>query len=164
MTVDIGGKTVKLQIWDTAGQERFRTIQQSYYRGAHGVLVVYDTTDRESFHNVKNWLEEIDRYAAKNCCKAIVGTKIDLENKRAVSNAEAMEYFERLGIPLYETSAKTNINVREAFTGLATQALDRMRSTTLLVTDKNSTAGPDKNKPLLQPDKNNTKPKKSSGG
>merc|ERR1712006_60493 len=53
-TINLDGKCVKLQIWDTAGQERFRTITSSYYRGAHGIIVVYDVTDRETFNNVKN--------------------------------------------------------------------------------------------------------------
>lgn len=61
-TIELDGKTIKLQIWDTAGQERFRTITSSYYRGAHGIIVVYDVTDQESFNNVKQWLHEIDRY------------------------------------------------------------------------------------------------------
>ena len=60
-TIDLDGKTIKLPIWDTAGQERFRTITSSYYRGAHGIIVVYDVTDSESFNNVKQWLHEIDR-------------------------------------------------------------------------------------------------------
>jgi len=62
-TLELEGKTIKLQIWDTAGQERFRTITSSYYRGAHGIIVVYDVTDMESFNNVKQWLNEIDRCA-----------------------------------------------------------------------------------------------------
>ncbi len=62
-TLDIDGKVVKLQLWDTAGQERFRTIASSFYRGAHGIIVVYDVTDKESFINVKHWMNEIDRFA-----------------------------------------------------------------------------------------------------
>jgi Ras-related protein Rab-1A len=60
-TIQLDGKTIKLQIWDTAGQERFRTITSSYYRGAHGISIVYDITDRDSFENVKQWLNEIER-------------------------------------------------------------------------------------------------------
>lgn len=61
-TIEHDGKTIKLQIWDTAGQERFRTITSSYYRGAHGIIVVYDVTDSDTFDNVKQWLQEIERY------------------------------------------------------------------------------------------------------
>ncbi len=62
--------------WDTAGQERFRTITSSYYRGAHGIIVVFDVTDQESFNNVKQWLNEIDRYANENVNKLLVGNKV----------------------------------------------------------------------------------------
>lgn len=58
--------------WDTAGQERFRTITSSYYRGAHGIIIVYDVTDRESFTNVKHWIQEIDKYAADGVKKLLV--------------------------------------------------------------------------------------------
>jgi hypothetical protein len=64
--------------WDTAGQERFRTITSSYYRGAHGIIVVFDVTDQESFNNVKQWLNEIDRYANENVNKLLVGNKVRL--------------------------------------------------------------------------------------
>merc|ERR1711970_532683 len=77
-TVEIDGKVIKLQIWDTSGQERFRTITSSYYRGAHGIIVVYDVTEVESFDNVKVWLQEIDRYANENVKKLLVGNKCDL--------------------------------------------------------------------------------------
>ena len=66
-TIQLDTKTIKLQIWDTAGQERFRTITSSYYRGAHGIIVVYDVTEAESFKNVKQWLHEIDRCAQQRC-------------------------------------------------------------------------------------------------
>ena len=81
-TLELDGKTVKLQIWDTAGQERFRTITSSYYRGAHGIIVVYDVTDQESFNNVKQWMNEIDRYANDKVNKMLVGNKSDLASKR----------------------------------------------------------------------------------
>ena len=76
-TIDLDGKVIKLQIWDTAGQERFRTITSSYYRGAHGIIVVYDVTDRDSFSNVKQWMNEIERYAVENVQKLLVGNKYD---------------------------------------------------------------------------------------
>ena len=83
-TIELDKKTIKLQIWDTAGQERFRTITSSYYRGAHGIIVVYDCTDQDSFNNVKQWLEEIDRYACDNVNKLLVGNKCDLTAKKVV--------------------------------------------------------------------------------
>lgn len=76
--------------WDTAGQERFRTITSSYYRGAHGIIVVYDCTDQESFNNVKQWLEEIERYACENVNKLLVGNKCDLTTKKVVDHTTAM--------------------------------------------------------------------------
>ncbi|XP_065759795.1 ras-related protein Rab-35 isoform X2 [Muntiacus reevesi] len=66
-TVEINGEKVKLQIWDTAGQERFRTITSTYYRGTHGVIVVYDVTSAESFVNVKRWLHEINQNCDDVC-------------------------------------------------------------------------------------------------
>ncbi|CAG4931286.1 unnamed protein product [Parnassius apollo] len=113
-TVELDGKTIKLQIWDTAGQERFRTITSSYYRGAHGIIIVYDCTDQDSFSNVKQWLEEIDRYACDNVNKLLVGNKCDLTTKKVVDYTTANQYAEQLGIPFLETSAKNSTNVEQA--------------------------------------------------
>ena len=90
-TIPIADKEVKLQIWDTAGQERFRTITCNYYRGAHGVVIVYDITDRESFESVKNWMVEIEKYAQENVNKLLIGNKCDLTAKRQVSPEEGAE-------------------------------------------------------------------------
>lgn len=127
-TIDLDGKTIKLQIWDTAGQERFRTITSSYYRGAHGIIVVYDVTDFESFNNVKSWLHEIDRYACENVNKLLVGNKCDLESSRKVTTEQAKEFADSLGIQFLETSAKNSTNVENAFQQMAHQIKQRMKS------------------------------------
>jgi len=128
-TIELQGKTIKLQIWDTAGQERFRTITSSYYRGAHGIIVVYDITDAVSFNNVKQWLQEIDRYACDNVNKLLVGNKVDLTNKRAIEYVTAKEYADGLHIPFLETSAKNSTNVEQAFLTMASEIKNRMAST-----------------------------------
>lgn len=141
--------------WDTAGQERFRTITSSYYRGAHGIIIVrlragprraaarrrplaashpaarpslqvYDITDRESFDNVKQWLNEIDRYACENVNKLLVGNKSDLDSKRQVDTEEAKAFADERGIPFLETSAKSAANVEKAFLTMASEIKSRM--------------------------------------
>ncbi|GMH37211.1 hypothetical protein BSKO_05084 [Bryopsis sp. KO-2023] len=125
-TVELDGKVIKLQIWDTAGQERFRTITSSYYRGAHGIIVVYDVTEQESFNNVKQWLNEIDRYANPNVNKLLVGNKSDLTNKKVVDFQTAKAYADELGIKFLETSAKNATNVEQAFMTMAQEIKNRM--------------------------------------
>jgi len=128
-TIQLEGKTIKLQIWDTAGQERFRTITSSYYRGAHGIIVVYDTTDSETFEHVKTWLHEIDRYASENVNKLLVGNKSDLTTKRQVDTDAAKEFAGQVNIPFLETSAKNATNVEDAFMTMAGEIKKRMAST-----------------------------------
>jgi Ras-related protein Rab-1A len=125
-TIELEGKTVKLQIWDTAGQERFRTITSSYYRGAHGIIIVYDVTDQESFDNVKQWLHEIDRYATDDVNKLLVGNKSDLTSKKVVTYEAAKEFADSVGMEFLETSAKNATNVEKAFMAMATQIKERM--------------------------------------
>lgn len=118
-TIQMDGKVIKLQIWDTAGQERFRTITSSYYRGAHGIIVVYDVTDQVSFNNVKQWMQEIQRYACDSVCRLLVGNKSDLVEKKMVDTNTAKEYSESMGVPFLETSAKNSVNVEQAFMTMA---------------------------------------------
>lgn len=127
-TIELDGKAIKLQIWDTAGQERFRTITSSYYRGAHGIIIVYDVTDMDSFNNVKQWLSEIDKYASDNVSKLLVGNKCDLTEKRAVDQQMAKSFADELGIPFLETSAKDASNVEQAFLTMAGEVKRRMAS------------------------------------
>ena len=127
-TIELEGKTIKLQIWDTAGQERFRTITSSYYRGAHGIIIVYDVTDQESFNNVKQWLFEIDRYAMEGVSKLLVGNKSDLTSKKVVSYETAKEFADSVGMEFLETSAKNSTNVEKAFLTMAGQIKQKMSS------------------------------------
>jgi len=128
-TLNCDGKVIKLQIWDTAGQERFRTITSSYYRGAQGIILVFDCTDMESFNNVKQWLGEIDRYACENVNKLLVGNKVDLVAGRVVDKNVAQEFAESMSIPYVETSAKAATGVDEAFMKMARAIKNRLAST-----------------------------------
>merc|ERR1712224_1179577 len=128
-TVDLDTKTIRLQMGDTAGQERFRTITSSYYRGAHGIIVVYDVTESETFNNVKQWLHEIDRYACEGVNKLLVGNKCDMASKKQVEYNSAKEFADSLSIPFLETSAKNATNVEQAFMTMASEIKNRMAST-----------------------------------
>ena len=121
-TLIIEEKKIKLQIWDTAGQDRFRTIVSSYYRGAHGILLIFDLTDIESFKSLNNWLIEIERNANKNVIKILIGNKCDL-NERKVTMKQANEFAEENGMKYIETSAKNNINVVDAFRTLGMELI-----------------------------------------
>lgn len=137
----INNKRIKLQIWDTAGQERFRTITSTYYRGTHGVIIVYDVTNGESFANVKRWLQEIQQN-----CEVVnkvlggfffkfqqtshynnkyisVGNKDDDPSRKVVITDDAKRFAQQMDIELFETSAKDNINVEEMFLAITKQVL-----------------------------------------
>jgi len=120
-TIDYDGSIVKLQIWDTAGQERFQTITSSYYRGAHAIMIVYDITDLTSFQHIKKWIYEIEKYAAENVIKIIIGNKTDLNNQRVVGKKEVEEVCQELDLVHIETSAKDSSGVEDAFLELARQ-------------------------------------------
>ena len=96
--VNVGGKSVKLQIWDTAGQERFRSVTRSYYRGAAGALLVYDTTSRDSFNALTNWLNDARTLASPNIVILLVGNKKDLEEARDVTFLEASSFAQENGM------------------------------------------------------------------
>jgi len=132
-TIEVNGQKIKLQIWDTAGQERFRTITSSYYRGAHGVIIVYDVNNGDSFSSVRRWLHEID----DNCDdvrRILVGNKNDCPESKVVLTEDALRYADLMNIVLYETSAKDNVNVEDMFLGITNQVLlhkyERVRAQT----------------------------------
>ena len=105
------GRRVKLQMWDTAGQERYRTITSSYYRGAHGILLVFDLTSHDTFASCRGWLREIYHHAPKTIPIMLLGAKLDLttdssRHKRQVSKEEAESFAEEHRLPYLEYSAK----------------------------------------------------------
>ena len=118
-TVQVNNKKIKMQIWDTAGQERFRTVISSYFRGSHGLFLIYDITNRDSFKNLENWLSEIEEHAIKNVLKILIGNKCDLENDREIKTEEGQAFANRNGMQFMETSAKMNTNINESFETLA---------------------------------------------
>jgi Ras-related protein Rab-1A len=114
-TVELDGKRIKLQLWDSAGQERFRTIASAYYRGAHGIAIVFDLTDEKTFENVESWLDEVGQNAAPGVRKILIGNKVDLTSERVIDSARARAFADSAGMVYIETSAKHATNVSEAF-------------------------------------------------
>ena len=138
-TLEIDDKKIKMQIWDTAGQERFKNIIASYYRGAHGILLIYDITDKDSFKNLQNWLIEIEKNANKNVLKVLIGNKSDLEEKRVITINEGKEFADTYGLKFIETSAKKNRNVNEAFETLGREIMASNSDKKLSKTKQNKT-------------------------
>ncbi|KAF3858017.1 hypothetical protein F7725_011218, partial [Dissostichus mawsoni] len=125
-TIELDGKKIKLQIWDTAGQERFRTITTAYYRGAMGIMLVYDITNEKSFENIKNWIRNIEEHASSDVEKMVLGNKCDINDKRQVSKDRGEKLALEYGIKFMETSAKANINVENSFLTLARDIKSKM--------------------------------------
>ncbi|KAK8662247.1 hypothetical protein V6N13_091833 [Hibiscus sabdariffa] len=124
--VTIGGKRLKLTIWDTAGQERFGTLTSSYYRGAHGIILVYDVTRRETFTNLSEiWAKEVELNSTDpECIKILVGNKVDRDGERAVTREEGMALAQQRKCSFLECSAKTRANVHQCFKDLILKIIE----------------------------------------
>ena len=119
--IKIKDKIYRIQIWDTAGQENFRSITRAYYKNSVCALVVYDITNRQSFENVKAWIEDCKSQSPSTILMALVGNKIDLDSSRAVSTEEGEDFANMNGMPFFETSAKSGENIDSIFTNTATE-------------------------------------------
>ena len=115
-TMTIENNPVKMQIWDTSGEEKFKAIAKNFYRGAHGVPLVYDICEKNSFLDVKSWIEQIIENSDNDDIVMILcGNKCDNEKERKISKDEGENLAKSYGIPFFECSAKNNININEIF-------------------------------------------------
>ncbi|CDJ63444.1 hypothetical protein, conserved [Eimeria necatrix] len=122
--VECGGRRIKIQVWDTAGQERFRTITPAYFRSAMGVMLVYDITNIQTFHNIRRWMQNVEEYADPSIVRVLIANKLDLQAQRQVSRSKGEDLAREYSIPFIETSAKGNVNVEEAFMCAANRIRD----------------------------------------
>ena len=111
-------RKIRIQIWDTAGEDRFRSITRNYYKGAHGIVLIYDVTDQQIFQHIKDWVDKIKEESKEGVIIYLVGNKIDLIDKRIITNADGKKLSEEIKIKYYETSAKDSIGVNEVFENL----------------------------------------------
>ena len=114
-TMIINNKIAKIQIWDTAGQERYRSITTAYYRGAAAILICCDSTNKESFYNLNNWIDEIAKYTDKDVDKLVLMNKCDLTEERQIDSSEISKFEKENGVKVMEVSAKTGQGVDKAF-------------------------------------------------
>uniref|UniRef100_A0A2I3HYU4 Ras-related protein Rab-15 n=1 Tax=Nomascus leucogenys TaxID=61853 RepID=A0A2I3HYU4_NOMLE len=126
-TIEVDGIKVRIQIWDTAGQERYQTITKQYYRRAQGIFLVYDISSERSYQHIMKWVSDVDEYAPEGVQKILIGNKADEEQKRQVGREQGQQLAKEYGMDFYETSACTNLNIKESFTRLTELVLQAHR-------------------------------------
>eukprot|EP01155_Anaeramoeba_flamelloides_P042161 Anaeramoba_flamelloidesc35929_g1_i1.p1 GENE.c35929_g1_i1~~c35929_g1_i1.p1 ORF type:complete len:151 (+),score=36.19 c35929_g1_i1:52-504(+) len=137
-------------------QERFKTITRNYYKGVHGAMLLFDVTDEKSFENTSEWLKEVSNYADLNLKKILIGNKIDLESKRAVTKEQGQQFAKELGVDYYETSALERIGIQEVFRDL-TKLMIKQKE--IDQTNNKKQIGKKKNKIILEQKKTSKKSK-----
>ena len=128
--IKVRDASVKVLIWDTAGQEKFRNIAKQYYKGANGVLLIYDVCNRKSFERIGFWLNELkENNKIDELYAILVGNKIDLEQRRVISKEEGEKYAEENNIKYLEVSAKTGEGILDLFNDITKGTMDKIFST-----------------------------------
>ena len=129
-TMVVNNKVAKIQIWDTAGQERYRSITTAYYRGAAAIIICCDCTNKESFNNINNWIEEIGKYTDKDSVdKIVLMNKCDLVEERCIDKNEINKFEKESGIKVLEGSAKTGEGIDKAFEYVIAKLIDKNEKT-----------------------------------
>ena len=123
-SLEVKGKTVKLQLWDTAGQEKYKSMVSSYYRGANVALVVFDITSRSSFESLPLWIENYYKNGPEQKNIILIGNKKDMADQRQVTQEEAEEFSETNNMIYFETSAKEGDNIDYVFNFAAEKLLE----------------------------------------
>ena len=121
--IEMNGKKILLQIWDTAGQERYRNINKSYFQQSNAFILAYDMTNTDSFDQISYWIKEVCEKTDDRIKSILVATKVDLEDNREVSTEDGEKLAKEHNLEFFETSAKDNINIKEAFENLVSQIL-----------------------------------------
>ena len=135
------GKMVKIQIWDTAGQDRFRSITKNYYKGAHGIILIYDITNKKSFENVRTWINQIKEEVSEKVSIILVGNKIDDEEHRVVATEDGEKIAKELGLMFFECSAKSGVNIDSTFNELVKKTVENYSKVIKGETLKNKKGG-----------------------
>ena len=107
-------KIVKIQLWDTAGQDKFRAITRNYYKGASGIILIFDVTNIKSYENIKKWINEIKEEISEKVSIVLIGNKIDNVQERKISKEQGEKLANEIGIKFFETSAKTGEGINES--------------------------------------------------
>ncbi|CAL4058586.1 unnamed protein product [Meganyctiphanes norvegica] len=124
-TIKLNGKNIKLQLWDTAGQERFQSITTAYYRGAMGIMLVYDITNAKSFDSIEKWLKNIKEHASEDVEIMVLGNRCDMEDKRIITQDKGEEFAREHCVQFMEVSSKADINIEGAFSELVEAILSK---------------------------------------
>ncbi|XP_022182325.1 uncharacterized protein LOC111042124 isoform X3 [Myzus persicae] len=120
-------ETIQLNIWDTAGTETYRSLAQSYYRGAHGIFIVYDITNAKYLVELNNWKKDVEDFSDLNAVKILIGSKCDDTSNRKVSIKEGQELAKEYGISFFEVSSKTNINIDKLLYTMISRIHDKQK-------------------------------------
>ena len=134
-------RKIRIQIWDTAGEDRFRAITKNYYKGAHGIILIYDITNKKSFENVRTWINQIKEEVSEKVSIILVGNKIDDEEHRVVATEDGEKIAKELGLMFFECSAKSGVNIDSTFNELVKKTVENYSKVSKGETLKNKKGG-----------------------